>query len=67
MALINDHIKNEGPTARAEIVELIKPHMPTGSSHDQCVNKADNLMRKMKQAYHVAPKIVDGKRVWTIP
>ena len=66
MALIHDHLRKDGPLARGEIVDLIQPHMPAGSSREQCINKVDNLMRKMKSVYAAKPKSIDGKRVWTL-
>ena len=67
MALIHDYIRKNGPTIRANIVELITPHMPAGSTHEQCVNKVDNLMRKMKEEYGIYSQPIEGKRVWILP
>lgn len=67
MALIQDHIRKNGPITRAEAVKLIKPTMPSGTTHEQCVNKADNLRRKMKKEYGLISRLSDGKWIWDLP
>ena len=66
MALINDRIREIGPLAKAEIVDLIRPYMPSGATERQCANKVDNLMRKMKREYGAEPIVLNGKRVWSL-
>ena len=66
MALVHDRIKKSGPLSKTEIVELIRPHMPSGSTDRQCANKVDNLMRKMKLEYGAKSIALNGRRVWSL-
>ena len=66
MALVHDRIKKSGPLSKTEIVELIRPHMPSGSTGRQCANKVDNLMRKMKLKYGAKSIALNGRRVWSL-
>ena len=62
----HDCDQKNGPLSKAEIVELIRPHMPSSSTDRQCANKADNLMRKMKLEYGAESIVLNGKRVWSL-
>lgn len=66
MALINDSIRRQGPLTRAEIIELISPHLPSELTHEQNRNKADNLLRKMRARGKAVPLTVEGKRIWDV-
>lgn len=67
MALVHDHIRKNGPASRTNIIELISPHMPAGATHEQCINKVDNLMRKMKEEYGMSSQSIEGRRAWGLP
>jgi hypothetical protein len=49
---------------RAEIIELLNPHLPAGYTEEQRKSKADNLLRKMRKGANIESKVIDGKRVW---
>ena len=55
-----------GPSTRAEIIEVLSPHLPTSLTSEQRENKAGNLLRKMRSQGGIRSQLIGGGRVWEV-
>ena len=51
-----------GPSTRAEIIEILSPHLPASLTPKQRENKADNLLRKMRPQGRIRSRPIGGRR-----
>ena len=55
-----------GPSTRAEVIEVPSPHRPVSLALEQRENKADNLLRKMRSQGGIRSRLIGGRRVWEV-
>ena len=53
-----------GPSTRAEVIEVPSPHRPVSLALEQRENKAGNLLRKMRSQGGIRSRLIGGRRVW---
>ena len=63
---INDHLVVNGPSTRAEIIEILSPHLPASLTPKQREDKADNLLRKMRSQGGIRSRLIGGRRAWEV-
>ena len=51
-----------GPSTRAEVIEVTSPHRPVSLALEQRENKADNLLRKMRSQGRIRSRPIGGRR-----
>ena len=66
VGVINDHLVANGPSTRAEIIEILSPHLPASLTPEQRENKADNLLRKMRSQGRIRSRLIGGRRAWEV-
>lgn len=64
--MINDYLVVNGPSTRAEVIEVPSPHRPVSLALEQRENKADNLLRKMRSQGGIRSRLIGGGRVWEV-
>ena len=55
-----------GPSTRAEVIEVPSPHRPVSLALERRENKADNLLRKMRSQGGIRSRLIGGRRVWEV-
>ena len=55
-----------GPSTRAEVIEVPSPPRPASLALEQRENKADNLLRKMRSQGGIRSRLIGGRRVWEV-
>ena len=55
-----------GPSTRAEVIEVPSPHLPASLTPEQRENKAGNLLRKMRSQGRIRSRLIGGWRVWEV-
>ena len=55
-----------GPPTRAEVIEVLSPHLPASLALEQHENKADNLLGKMRSQGGIRSRLIGGGRVWEV-
>ena len=62
----HSHLVANGPSTRAESIEVLSPHLPTSLTSEQRENKAGNLLRKMRSQGRIRSRLIGGRRAWEV-